>query len=101
LPASSIDHFASGTKIESCTRSFTGNSILPSGASKRTASMSFSSCRKIEVCMSLSNLATLKLVGSVTWRTFTFSSGGRIACGSGLHKVSRPGSKLSHTVGSV
>ena len=83
------------------TRNFTGSSILPSGASKRTASMSFSSCRRMPVCMSLSNLATLKLVGNVTCSTLTFSSGGRIACGSGLHKVSNPGSKLSHTVGSV
>ena len=45
--------------------------------------------------------ATLKLVGKVTCSTLTFSSGGRIACGSGLHKVSVSGSKLSHTVGSV
>ena len=51
--------------------------------------------------LSLSKRATLKLVGSVTCSTLTFSSGGRIACGSGLHSVSSPGSKLSHTVGSV
>ena len=50
---------------------------------------------------SLSNFATLKLVGSVTISTLTFSSGGRIACGSGLHSVRQAGSKLSHTVGSV
>jgi hypothetical protein len=53
------------------------------------------------VLLSLSNFATLKLVGSVTISTLTFSSGGRMACGSGLHSVREPGSKLSQTVGSV
>ncbi len=45
------------------------------------------------VFLSESNLATLKLVGRVTISTLTFSSGGRIACGSGLHSVSKAGSK--------
>ena len=50
---------------------------------------------------SLSKRADLKLVGSVTSRKLIFSPGGRIACGSGLHRVSLPGVKLSHTVASV
>ena len=53
------------------------------------------------VLLSLSKRATLKLVGSVTCSTLTFSSGGRIACGSGLHSVSVAGSNQSQTVGSV
>ena len=87
--------------MESCTLSFTGSSIFPSGASKRTASMSDSSWRRIAVCASDSNRAALKLVGSRTCSTLTFSSGGRNACGSGLHSVISAGSKLSQTVGSV
>ena len=50
---------------------------------------------------SLSNFATLKFVGKVTISTLTFSSGGRIACGSGLHSVRTRGSKLSQTRASV
>ena len=53
------------------------------------------------VDLSSSKRATLKLVGSVTISTLTFSSGGRIACGSGLLSVIAAGSKLSHTLGSV
>ncbi len=53
------------------------------------------------VDFSLSKRATLKLVGSVTCSTLTFSSGGRIACGSGLLSVMVAGSKLSQTLGSV
>src|SRR3954464_14579951 len=83
------------------TLSFTGSSILPSPVSKRIASMSSCNCRRMAVCLSESKRATLKLVGSVTNSTLTFSSGGRIACGSGLHSVKSAGSKLSHTVGSV
>ena len=37
---------------------------------------------------------TLKLVGSVTCSTLIFSSGGRIACGSGLHSVSNAGIEI-------
>ena len=53
------------------------------------------------VWASESKRADLKLVGSRTCSTLTFSSGGRNACGSGLHSVINFGSKLSHTVGSV
>ena len=53
------------------------------------------------VCDSASKRAVLKLVGKPTCRTFFGSSGGRKACGSGLASVTRPGSKPSHTVGSV
>ncbi len=53
------------------------------------------------MCWSLAKRATLKLVGKVTSRKLIFSPGGRIACGSGLHSVSAPGSKLSHTLASV
>ena len=98
---SSIAHFASGTKTLSCTLSFTGSSIFSPPASKRIASMSASMSRRIAVCASESKRAALKLVGSVTCSTLTFSSGGRNACGSGLHSVMNAGSKLSQTVGSV
>src|SRR5204862_58037 len=73
----------------------------PWRGSKRTASISLSSWRRIAVPFSLSNFATLKLVGKVTISTLTFSSGGRMACGSGLHKVRQFGSKLSQTRASV
>ena len=63
--------------------------------------MSASSCLRIAVCSSDGKRADLKLVGSRTCSTLTFSSGGRNACGSGLHSVMKFGSKLSHTVGSV
>ena len=63
--------------------------------------MSASISRSIAVDSSESNRATLKLVGKVTCSTLIFSPGGRIACGSGLHKVRRPGSKLSQTLASV
>ncbi len=53
------------------------------------------------MCLSLSKRADLKLVGRVTSNTLIFSLGGRIACGSGLHRVSNPGSKFCHTVASV
>jgi len=43
----------------------------------------------------------LEIGRSVTCNTLTFSSGGRTAWGSGLHKVRVAGSKLSQTVGSV
>ena len=94
-------HFASGTNTESCTLSLTGSSIFPSPVSNRAASMSDSSWRRMAVCASESNRADLKLVGSLTCSTLTFSSGGRNACGSGLHSVISVGSKLSQTVGSV
>ena len=97
LPVSSIAHFASGTNTESCTFSLTGNSM----PAKRAASTSAASRRRIAVCASESKRADLKLVGSRTCSTFTFSSGGRKACGSGLHRVMKFGSKLSQTVGSV
>ena len=60
-------------------------------------------CMSRSICVgsSASNRATLKFVGSVTWRTLTGSSGGRKACGSGLHSVMKAGSKLCQTVGSV
>src|SRR5690348_2893981 len=48
-----------------------------------------------------SNRAALKLVGSVTVSTLILSSGIRIACGSGLHSVNRPGSKFAQTEASV
>src|SRR5262245_27273733 len=48
-----------------------------------------------------SKRATLKLVGNVTCSTLTGWSGGRNACGSGLHNVTSAGSKPSHTVASV
>ena len=53
------------------------------------------------VCASDSNRAALKLVGRRTCSTLTGSSGGRNACGSGLHSVMSFGSKASHTAGSV
>ncbi len=53
------------------------------------------------VAVSLSKRAALKLVGSVTCSVLTGASGGRKACGSGLHKVTSGGSKFCHTVGSV
>src|SRR5437773_8146643 len=71
-------HFARGTKTESCTLSLTGSSI----PSKRAASMSDSSRRRMAVWACESKRADLKLVGSLTCSTFTFSSGGRNACGS-------------------
>src|SRR2546430_9715178 len=54
--------------------------------SKRAASMSASSPRRIAVCASEGKRADLKLVGSLTCSTFSFSSDGRKACGSGLHR---------------
>src|SRR6516164_11020302 len=63
--------------------------------------MSACICRNIPVGASAAKCATLKLVGKVTCSTLIFSPGGRIACGSGLHKVTSPGSKLSHTLASV
>ena len=39
------------------------------------------------MCVSEAKRAALKLVGSVTCSTLIFSPGGRIACGSGLHRV--------------
>ncbi len=57
--------------------------------------------RSISVEPSSSKRATLKLVGSVTCRTLSFSSGGRKACGSGLHSVTLPGSKALQTSASV
>ncbi len=75
-------HFASGTKTESWTRSFTGSSR----PSWRTAQMSASRSRRMAVCASEGKRATLKLVGRLTCRTFTLSSGGRNACGSGLQR---------------
>ena len=41
-----------------------------------------------------SKRAALKLVGRVTCSTLIFSSGGRNACGSGLHRVSKPGIEI-------
>jgi hypothetical protein len=76
-------------------------SILPAPVSKRAASMSASSLRRIAVCASESKRADLKLVGSLTCSTLIFSSGGRNACGSGLHSVIKRGSKLSQTLASV
>src|SRR2546423_15441704 len=89
-------HFASGTKTDSCTLSLTGSSI----PSKRAASMSDSSRRRMAVWVSESKRADLKLVGSLTCSTFTFSSGGRDACGSGLHSVLSLGADASQTLGS-
>src|SRR5258706_94358 len=43
--------------------------------------MSCSSVRSMFVCTPESKRAALKLVGSLTWRTFTSSSGGRKAWG--------------------
>src|SRR5215471_3939849 len=63
--------------------------------------MSACICRNIEVGGSAAKRAPLKLVGNVTCNTLIFSPGGRMACGSGLHSVTRPGSKLSHTPASV
>ena len=51
------------------------------------ASTSFCSGRRMRSA-SDSNRADLKLVGRVTSRKLIFSPGGRIACGSGLHRVS-------------
>ena len=53
------------------------------------------------VCAAVSKSAALKFVGSLTCSTLIFSSGGRNACGSGLHSVISLGSKLSQTLGSV
>ena len=61
----------------------------------------FPNCRSIAVCASASNRAALKLVGSLTCSTLTLSSGGRKACGSGLHSVISFVSKPSHTEESV
>ena len=47
--------------MESCTLSFTGSSILPSGVSNRAASTSFSSWRRIAVLPSSSNLRDLEV----------------------------------------
>src|SRR2546426_6109882 len=58
-------HFASGTKTESCTLSLTGSSI----PSKRAASMSDSSRRRMAVWVSESKRADLKLVGKRTCST--------------------------------
>ena len=60
--AISIDHLANGTKMESCTRSFTGNSIFPSAGSKRAASVSVSIWRSMAVSAFVWNFAALKLV---------------------------------------
>ena len=70
-----------GTKIDSCTLSLTGSSAIPFPVSNRAASISVSSFLSISVCESESNLADLKLVGSLTCKTLTGSSGGRNACG--------------------
>jgi hypothetical protein len=80
-------HFASGTNTDSWTLSLTGNLILPEPVSNRDASTSASSWRRMAVLASESKRADLKLVGSPTSSTFTFSSGGRNACGSELHSV--------------
>jgi len=50
------------------------------------------------VLFSVLQARDLEVGRSVTCSTLTFSSGGRMACGSGLHNVSVSGSKLSHTV---
>src|SRR5215470_1969141 len=63
--------------------------------------MSACICPNIAVGASAAKRATLKFVGKVTCNTLIFSPGGRMACGSGLHRVTRPGSKLSHTLASV
>ena len=94
-------HFASGTNTLSCTLSFTGSSMRVPLSSKRASSTSVSSWRRIAVWASDSKRAALKLVGKVTCSTLTGSSGGRKACGSGLHRVSVFGSKLSQTLASV
>jgi len=73
---------------------------LPAGVSKRTASMSFSSSASSALAFSSLNRATLKLVGRVTISTLIASSGGRIACGSGLHR-SPLGIEIVHTLASV
>src|SRR4051794_20469520 len=64
---------------------------------------SISDCiwRRMAGDFSESKRAALKLVGSVTVSTLILSSGIRIACGSGLHKVMLPGSKFAQTVASV
>ena len=46
------------------------------------------------MCLSESKRAALKLVGSVTCSTLIFSSGGRNACGSGLHSVMHAGIEI-------
>ena len=76
-------------------------SIRPAPVSKRDASMPASSSRSSAVCASEGKRADLKFVGRRTCSTLTFSSGGRNACGSGLHSVMSAGSKRSQTVGSV
>ena len=45
----------------------------------------------------MAKAAALKLVGRPTCSTLAASSGGRKACGSGLHRVTSSGSKRSHT----
>ena len=92
-------HLASGTKTDSWTFNFTGSSIFSVPVSNRTASMSAASPRSMAVCSSDTKRADLKLVGRRTCSTLTLSSGGRKACGSGLHSVIVAGSKLSHTSG--
>src|SRR5262249_24899559 len=96
LPVSSIGHLAKGTNSESCTRSFTGTS-LPLCL---TASMSCANWLRILLCVVEAKDAALKLVGKLTARTLARSSAGRLVCGSGEHKVTRDGSKRSHTRGS-
>src|SRR5205814_8806127 len=61
----------------------------------RTASTSLSRSLRIFVCASDGKRADLKLVGSRTWSTLIFSSGGRNACGSGLHSVMKLGDRKS------
>ena len=90
-----------GTNIDSCTLSLTGSSAIPFPVSNRAASISVSSFRRIFVCASDSNLADLKLVGSLTCKTLTGSSGGRNACGSGLQSVIKEGSNASQTLASA
>ena len=95
-------HFASGTNTESCTLSLTGSSILPLAGVEADRFDVRLELRAGSRCARPNRSApTLKLVGRLTCSTLTFSSGGRNACGSGLHSVISFGSKLSHTVGSV
>jgi len=65
-------HLASGTNTDSCTLSFTGSSSFSPPTSKRAASMSASSRRRIAVCASDGKRADLNLVGSRTGSTFTY-----------------------------
>ena len=86
-------HLAIGTNSESCTLSLTGTS-RPSSV---TAATSASRPRSSASCAGSSNVAALKFVGNPTWSTLAGSSGGRKAWGSGLHSVTRPGSKPLQT----